>query len=181
MSLHRKFLMFVNSIPLALFIYLLCIFLFGIVLVFLLPILLQLATQCNTTFVPVSCYFHINSGVFYSQAYTFNTEEFKLHCVFLEAAQCKSFHLRRSNKLENCSEKKWKGGRMQFSEGKSRNLYLGRKNWLYTLTQEANSYEKDLGTVDHQHDINSVLRGKQYSSLGWPRYWNDPSAFLSVS
>lgn len=118
MSLHRKFLMFVNSIPLALFIYLLCIFLFGIVLAFLLPRLLQLAIQCNTTFVPVSCYFHIKSGVFYSQAYTFNTEEFKLHCVFLEAAQCKSFHLRGSNKLENCSKKKWKGGRMQFSEGK---------------------------------------------------------------
>lgn len=83
--------------------------------------------QCIATFLPVSCYFHIKSRVFYGQAYIFNTGEFKLHRVFVEAAQRKSFHLSRSNKLEKCSEKK--RGRMQFRKQKQESTH--RKNQLY--------------------------------------------------
>lgn len=128
------------------FIYLFSLyFYFGCVIVFIFPRLLQHAMQCNATFLPVSCYFHIKSRVFYSQVYIFNTGEFKLHRVFVEAAQCKSFHLRRSNKLEKCSgEKKREGG--CYSESKSRNLYAGRKNQLYRARQATNYLWKGSGS-----------------------------------
>lgn len=110
------------------FIYLFTLyFYFWYVIVFLFPRLLQHATQCNATFFPVSCYFHIKSRVFYSQAYIFNTGEFQLHCVFVEAAPCKSFHLRRSNKLEKCSEKKWKGGREDAIQWTPRQEFIHRQ------------------------------------------------------
>lgn len=123
-------------------------FYFWCVLVFLFPRLLQHAIQNSATCVPVSCYFHIKSRVFYSQADIFNTGEFKLHYVFVEAAQCKRFHLRRSNKLEKCSEKKkWKRGRMQFSESKA-GIYtqaggIGCMDWGRRQTSD----EKGLGII----------------------------------
>lgn len=117
--------MFVNTVPLALLLYLFSLyFYFWCVIDFIFPRLLQHAMQCIATFLPVSCYFHIKSRVFYGQAYIFNTGEFKLHRVFVEAAQRKSFHLSRSNKLEKCSEKKREGGCN--SESKSRSLCTER-------------------------------------------------------
>lgn len=119
------------------YVFTLC-FYFWHVLVFLFPRLLQHAIQHSATCVPVSCYFHIKSRVFYSQADIFNTGEFKLHHVFVEAAQCKRFHLRRSNKLEKCSEKKMKEREDAIQWKQSRNLYTSRRNWLYGLRQEGN-------------------------------------------
>lgn len=61
--------------------------------------------------------------MFYSQADIFNTGEFKLHYVFVEAAQCKRFHLRRSNKLEKCSEKNEREGGCNSVKAKQEFIY----------------------------------------------------------
>lgn len=143
------------------FIYLFSLyFYFGCVIVFIFPRLLQHAMQCNATFLPVSCYFHIKSRVFYSQVYIFNTGEFKLHRVFVEAAQCKSFHLRRSNKLEKCLGKKRE--REDAIQKAKAGIYTqaGRISCTERGRQQT-TYEKVLGAVDHQHDANSAVWGEK--------------------
>lgn len=130
----------------------------------------------NATFVPVSCYFHMKSRVFYSQAYIFNTREFKLRCVFVEAAQCKSFHLRRSNKLEKCYEREGGCNSVRAEAGVHTQAgRISRTDWGRWQT----SYENALGTMGHQHGMNSVVG--RTGSLPCKQVLEWPPCFLRVS
>lgn len=133
----------------------------------------------NATSVPVSCYFHMKSRVFYSQAYIFNTREFKLRCVFVEAAQCKSFHLRRSNKLEKCSEKEMKG-REDATQWELRQEFIPRQEEPLVQIEAGDKPGMKMLWEPWVTSMAWILLWGEPAVCPGNRYWNDPPAFSGL-